>query len=162
MELRSINTRADLDAIVGTPAHEAFMEMLAGSLWRLEKDDAAQTWRAVEDESTVARFGFSRTDFPNAQPPAIPTYVPPPSTVPQQVTRAQGKVVLIQMGLWQQVLDFVAAITDPVQRAVAEVAINDTQHWQRNSPFLSQAAAALGITSEQMDQLFIQASEVML
>jgi hypothetical protein len=162
MELRSINSRADLDAIAGTPEHEKFMALLAGSLWRLEKDDQAQTWRAVEDDGTVSRFGFSRADFPDAHPPALPAYIPPPSTVPQQVTRAQGKAVLIQMGLWQQVLDFVAAITDPVQRAVAEVAINDTQHWQRNSPFLTQAAAALGITSEQMDQLFIQASEVML
>jgi hypothetical protein len=82
--------------------------------------------------------------------------------VPQQVTRAQGKVVLIQMGLWPQVLAFVDAIQDPVQKAVAEVAINDTVHWQRNSPFLNQAATALNISQEQMDQLFIQASEILL
>jgi len=87
---------------------------------------------------------------------------PPPPFVPSQVTRAQGKVVLIQMGLWPQVLAFVDAIEDPVQKAVAEVAINDTVHWQRNSPFLNQAATALGITQAQMDQLFIQASEVLL
>lgn len=82
--------------------------------------------------------------------------------VPQQVTRAQGKVVLIQMGLWQQVVDYVAAITDPIQKAIAEVALNDTQYWQRNSPFLAQAAQSLGISSEQLDQLFIQADQVIL
>ena len=49
-----------------------------------------------------------------------PDKLKPP--VPQQVTRAQGKVVFIQMGLWQQVLDFAAAIPDPTQRALAEVA----------------------------------------
>lgn len=87
---------------------------------------------------------------------------PQPTPVPQQVTRAQGKVVLIQMGLWPQVLDYVNAIEDPVEKAVAEVAINDTVHWQRNSPFLNQAAIALGISQEQMDQLFIQASQVLL
>jgi hypothetical protein len=85
-----------------------------------------------------------------------------PTPVPSQVTRAQGKVVLIQMGLWPQVLAFVDAIEDPVQKAVAEVAINDTGHWQRNSPFLNQVAAARGISQEQMDQLFIQASQVLL
>lgn len=162
MELRSINNRADLDAIAGTQEHEAFMALLAGSLWRLEKDDDAMTWRAIEDSSTVARFGFDRDDFPNAQPPALPAYVPPPSAVPRQVTRAQGKVVLIQMGLWQQVLDFVSAITDPAQKAVAEVALNDTQYWQRSSPFLMQAAAALAMSDAQLDALFVQAEQVVL
>lgn len=89
-----------------------------------------------------------------------PDKLKPP--VPQQVTRAQGKVVLIQMGLWPQVQAYVAAIEDPVQRAIAEVAVYETLHWQRDSPFLNQAADALGITQEQMDQLFIQASQVML
>jgi len=82
--------------------------------------------------------------------------------VPQQVTRAQGKVVLIQMGLWPQVVAYVDAIQDPIQKAIAEVAVYETLHWQRNSPFLNQAADALGITQEQMDQLFITANEVVL
>jgi len=89
-----------------------------------------------------------------------PALVPTP--VPQQITRAQGKVVLIQMGLWPQLLAFVEAIEDPVEKAVAEVAINDTVYWQLNSPFLNQAATALDISQEQMDQLFIQASQVLL
>ena len=95
----------------------------------------------------------------------IAAYVPPPPpepVVPQQVSRAQGKAVLIQMGLWQAVLDFVAAIQDPTQRALAEVALHDTQYWQRSSPFLNTAAAALGITQEQMDDLFITANQVAL
>lgn len=92
----------------------------------------------------------------------VETAQPPAQPVPQQVTRAQGKAVLIQMGLWQAVLDFVAAIQDPTQRALAEVALHDTQYWQRSSPFLNTAAAALGITQEQMDDLFVAASQVVL
>jgi hypothetical protein len=42
---------------------------------------------------------------------------------PPQVTRSQGKVVLIQMGLWEQVQAYVAAIEDPMQKAIAEVAV---------------------------------------
>jgi hypothetical protein len=162
MELQLINDRADLDAISGTPEHAKFMALLAGSLWRLEKDDAAQAWMAVEDNTTVERFGFARSDFPDATPPELPAYEPAVPQVPQRVTRAQGKVVLIQMGLWQPVVDYVAAIADPMQKAVAEVALHDTQHWERNSPFLAQAAQALGMAGAQLDELFVRADGVVL
>jgi hypothetical protein len=76
--------------------------------------------------------------------------------------RAQGKAVLIQMGLWQSVLDFIAQIEDPIQRALAEVALHDTQEWRRDSPFLSAAAAALGLSPEELDDLFVVASGVEL
>lgn len=82
--------------------------------------------------------------------------------VPQMVSRAQGKVALIQAGLWAQVLSFVAAIDDPLQKAVAEVALNDTSEWRRDSPFLAQAGAALGLTAEQLDDLFVAAAQVTL
>lgn len=87
---------------------------------------------------------------------------PAPPVIPEKVTRAQGKVVLIRTGLWQPVLDYVAGIADPMQKALAEVALHDAQFWQRNSSLLNQAAEVLGITQEQMDQLFIQASEIAL
>jgi len=42
------------------------------------------------------------------------------------------------------------------------VALNDTTHWQRTSPFLNEAAAALGLTNEQLNDLFRQAAEIQL
>lgn len=72
-----INTREDLDACAGTPAHDEAMAMLRGTLWRLERDDAAKTWRTVADDSIIARFGLLRADFPNAVPPALPEYQAP-------------------------------------------------------------------------------------
>ena len=109
----------------------------------------------VYDRATQGAFFRDGVwEVETAQPPAAP--------VPAQVSRAQGKAVLIQLGLWQQVLDFVAAIPDSTQRALAEVALHDTQNWQRSSPFLNQAADALGLTPEQMDELFIAADQVML
>ena len=93
------------------------------------------------------------------------TYVPPepqPIPVPQQITRAQGKAALIMQGLWGAVLDYVASIQDPIQRALAEVALNDTLTWERSSPFLNAAVAGLGMTDEQLDALFIQASKIAL
>ena len=87
---------------------------------------------------------------------------PEPPTVPAVVSRAKGKVVLIQAGLWQSVLDYVAAIPDPAHRALAEVALHDTQEWSRDSPFMAAISSALGVTEEQMDQLFIATQEVVL
>ena len=95
----------------------------------------------------------------------LPADVPPePQPIPatQQITRAQGKAALIMQGLWGAVLDYVAAIQDPIQRALAEVALNDTLTWERSSPFLNAAAAGLGMTDEQMDALFIQAGGIAL
>lgn len=86
----------------------------------------------------------------------------PEPPVPQVVSRAQGKTVLISQGLWAGVQAWIAAIEDDTQRALAEVAVNDTQEWRRDSPTMIAAASALGITEEQMDELFIAASQVEL
>ena len=90
------------------------------------------------------------------------TYVPPPTAVPRSITRAQGKAALIRAGLWQGVLDYVAAVSDPTERALAEVALHDTQAWERDSPFLNSAAAGIGLAAAQLDDLFIQADAIEL
>jgi len=89
-----------------------------------------------------------------AQPPVMP--------VPQTVSRAQGKAALIQSGLWSQVLAYVDGIADPTQKALAEVALHDTLHWQRSSPFLAQAAQAMGFSDEDLDELFVTAAAIEL
>lgn len=80
--------------------------------------------------------------------------------VPQQVTRAQGKAALMMAGLWDAVVSYVDSITDGTKKALGLVALNDTTHWQRTSPFLNDAAASLGLSDEDLDNLFIQASEI--
>ena len=95
----------------------------------------------------------------------LPADVPPepqPIPAPQQITRAQGKAALIMQGHWQAALDYVASIQDPTQRALAEVALNDTLTWERSSPFLNAAVAGLGMTDEQLDALFVQAGGIAL
>jgi hypothetical protein len=82
MQLAFINTRADLDALDGTPEHTQFMAILAGSIYRLEKDDEAKTWRAVQDATMIERFEFTLEDFADVQPPALPEYIAPPSEEP--------------------------------------------------------------------------------
>ena len=83
------------------------------------------------------------------------------SLVPESVSRAQGKYILIQNGYWQTVCDHISAL--PAQeKLIAEVALNDTQLWRRDSPLLNVIAALLELTTAQMDQLFIEASGIEL
>lgn len=82
------------------------------------------------------------------------------AAVPQVVSKAQGKAVLISAGLWPAVLAYVAAIADPTDKALAEVALHDTQEWRRDSLFLNSAASALGLTNANLDQLFIDAAGI--
>lgn len=102
-------------------------------------------------------IGWSYDGQTFTPPPAPPAPAP---TVPQSVSRAQGKAALIAAGLWPAVLAYVAAIADPTDKALAEVALNDTQEWRRDSLFLNSAATALGMTSAQLDQLFVDASGI--
>lgn len=73
-----INTRADLDALIGTPEYDEFMALLAGSMTRkqntqeypdgynqpgYEGETLEPIWEDVEDLSTIERFGFTKEDF---------------------------------------------------------------------------------------------------
>ena len=109
----------------------------------------------------VSDQAFIDAHFPDAELLPEPEPVQA-SVVPQSVSRAQGKLAPIQAGLWPAALAFVDGITDPVQKAYAEVALNDTQEWRRDSPFLASAAAALGLTEAQLDALFITAGGLRL
>lgn len=104
--------------------------------------DAGPGWVQVEDGSFVA---------PEHRP-----------AVPHEISRAQGKIALLQAGLWAGALSFVAAIPDEQARAIAEVALHDTQTWSRDSSFMQTFASALGVTDEQMDRLFIAAAQIKL
>ena len=109
----------------------------------------------------VADQAFIDAHFPGAELLPEPEPVQT-SAVPQSVSRAQGKLALIQAGLWPAAIAFVDGITDPAQKAYAEVALNDTQEWRRDSPFLASAAAALDLSEEQLDTLFITAGGLQL
>ena len=76
--MQVINTRADLDAIAGTPQHTEFMRALKGSMTLkqsvqvypegygqpgYEGPTLEPIWEFVEDLSTITAFGFTPSDF---------------------------------------------------------------------------------------------------
>jgi len=159
MGLPSINTREDLDAIAGTPEHVAFMALLAGTLWRLEKDDTAQAWVAIEDNSTIERFNFTRADFPDAQPPALPEYVPAVVAVPEVVTMRQARLALLGAGLLAQVNTAVANMPG-AEGDAARIEWEYAQEVRRDSPLVAALSAAFGWTSAQLDDLFTEGAKL--
>lgn len=110
----------------------------------------------AETSGTHAAIGgtWDGTAFGQAEPAGNPA--------PASVSRAQGKAALIHAGIWSAVLDYVADIADPTEQALAEVALHDTIDWRRASPFLNSAAAALGLSGDDLDDLFRTASTIEL
>ena len=88
----------------------------------------------------------------------LPPVPPPAAGVPQQVTRRQARQALLLAGLLDQVGPALAAITDPVERGLAQIEWEDSQVFERNRPVLLQLASALGLDDAQLDQLFITAA----
>lgn len=150
-----VNSRDDLDAIQGTPQHAEFMDLLKGSIYRLEKDDVAKTWVVVKDTGIIEQFGFLLKDFPDVMPPELPTYVPPPSKVPQVVTMRQARLALLGVGLLQPVVDAVAAMPG-IEGDAARIEWEYAQEVRRDSALLASLANTMQMTDEQLDTLFTE------
>jgi hypothetical protein len=153
-----INTRADLDLLAGTQAHTDFMTMLAGSIWRLQKNDDLKKWEAVKDASLIERFDFTEADFPDATKPDLPAYVPPPSNAPSSVTMRQARLALLEAELLTQVNAEIDTMTGDEGEA-AKIEWEYAQDVNRSSALVQSLAAALSLTEEQLDDLFEAAAK---
>lgn len=91
-----------------------------------------------------------------------PIFLDKPVYIPQSVTRAQGKVALLQTGFLDEVVSFISAMEEGNDKTLALLAFNETNEWRRDSPFLQNIAAVIGLTPEDLDNLFIQAATVTL
>lgn len=81
-----------------------------------------------------------------------------PAMVPQSVTRRQARQALLLAGMLDSVQPAIDAIADPVQRRMMQIEWDDSQEFERQRPSLLGIAAALGLSSTQLDDLFTQAA----
>jgi hypothetical protein len=84
-------------------------------------------------------------------------FPPAPPYVPQQVTRRQGRLALLEVGKLDDVEAAIEAITDPVQRRAAQIEY-EADTWERDNEFLKSMWAALGGTEQGLDDLFALAA----
>lgn len=84
-----------------------------------------------------------------------------PQEVPQIVSARQVRIWLIQNGiLLSQVDTAIDSIQDPTVRDITRVEWEYAPYIERNHPMLIPLGAALGLTNEQIDQAFIEASNI--
>lgn len=160
MAFDCINSRADLDAIAGEPEHAQVMTALAATLWRLERDDEAQTWRAVKDDSVIERWGFKRSDFKGAKAPELPPYVTPEPPVPAPVSMRQTRLALLGAGLLDAVQPAIDALPDGLERRAAQIEWDSAQEVRFDSPLVQRLASALQLGDEQLRALFEAARQL--
>jgi hypothetical protein len=74
-----------------------------------------------------------------------------------ECTRLQGKLALIQAGLWAQYEALIASLL-PTLTPEQRVFVEDAQVWKYRDPVLQAFVAALGMTEEQAAALFLVAA----
>lgn len=91
--------------------------------------------------------------------PDEPELPPEPAepVIPSVVTMAQAKLALLYAGLYEQVEQALADLPEP-QKTAALIEWNHRQTLEREHPLVGQVAAELGLTEQQLDELFLDAS----
>lgn len=86
--------------------------------------------------------------------------VPAPAVqpVPQAVTRRQAKQALLLAGLLDDVQPAIDAIPEATQRGLIQIEWDDSQVFERDRPALIALATALGLDSNDLDDMFRTAS----
>jgi hypothetical protein len=80
------------------------------------------------------------------------------SIIPKSVTRRQAKQALLLAGLLSHVQPALDAIPDATQRGLAQIEWDESLEFERARPLLINLATALGLSSAQLDALFVQAA----
>lgn len=103
--------------------------------------------------SDTARIGDTYSDGQFIRPE------PTPEPNPQSVTRRQAKQELAIRGLLQNVQPAIDAIPDALEQTLVQIYWDDATDFERDNPALMQLGGALGLTSKQIDDLFIEAAK---
>jgi hypothetical protein len=83
----------------------------------------------------------------------------PAPIVPARVTMRQARLALLGAGLLDDVESALAALDGTTGQA-ARIEWEYSQEVWRNKPFVQQVAAALGMSDAQLNQMFIEASQL--
>ena len=102
-----------------------------------EVDDTCQNGCILQDGNWI-------------QPPVV-------VAVPQEVTMRQARLALLENGLLANVQPAINSLPEP-DKTKAQIEWEYSNALQRGNPFVAVLGAALGLSSQDLDDLFIQAS----
>ena len=116
----------------------------------------------------VEFLGDSAKEIPVNQPMVSPgwtysagTFMAPPGVkyVPPEVTMRQARLALHAAGLLNNVATAINGLTEPA-KTQAQIEWEYSNSLVRSNPFVATLGGALGLTSAQIDDLFIAASQI--
>jgi hypothetical protein len=119
--------------------------------------DAVECPDELYDDMMISRPGKVMVPGPGD----LPVWVDAPAAaVPPSVTMYQARYALIDAGRDDDVETTIENIQDQIKKKKAKAAWLTASTVERHSEFTLLIAAALGLTDEQVDDLFIAASQV--
>lgn len=80
-----------------------------------------------------------------------------PAIVPQEITMRQARLALHEAGLLSNVSTAIASLSEPA-KTKAQIEWEYSNALQRDNPFVTTLGTALGLSSDDIDNLFITAS----
>lgn len=123
--------------------------------------------RATTTKPPSARDGYLRRFVNDAWeekyiepvPEVIPPIAPesPTNTVPQVVSKAQGLIALEMAGVLVDIETYMKTAT-----RLEQLAWNNIQQFERASPLLNTLCTTFGLSQEDVDSLFLNASQVVI
>lgn len=125
-------------------------ELEALNLYTPQSADEVPEGKVVTSQSVQRIDGVVKYVY------TLEDYVEP---VPYIVTRRQAKLALHDAGLLPSVEPALQALSEP-QKTTAIIEWEDAIEFQRDHTLITALASSLGLTEEQVDNLFIQASKL--
>ena len=122
-----------------------------GQVVTFVRDDVPSGWTPPE----------GCTAIPESELPAGWTRAPDDSPVPPSISARQARLWLLRNGITMATVDAtIAAIPDAITRESVRVEWEYGTEVHRDSPFVSQLGATLGLTSERLDAAFREAASI--
>lgn len=84
-------------------------------------------------------------------------YVEPKSNIVESVTMRQARLILLQYDLLKNIDGIISTLPSP-QKEAAQIEWEYASDVRRDSPLIQQLVEPLGLTTSQMDDLFVEAS----
>ncbi len=121
-------------------------------------------WNIIQNEAGEARLLEKGGAIPDgwelAAETANPLALHSQKHVPVSVTMRQGRLALLGAGLLDDVDAALAAIPDETMRRAAQIEWEYAQTIDRHSAWVDGLADALGLTGDQLDNLFVAAGQL--
>ena len=113
---------------------------------------------AYETEAERNQWGAPELELMTLE--RVEAHLNPPASIPTSVSMRQIRLALLHANILDQVEAAISEIEDPIQRREAEIEWEYATTVDRSSRFVQNLSVGLGLSEEQLDELFTTASQL--